>query len=74
MNELRRNYPQLEEELFRAYVILSDAGFDIHIEDGQMTVWHSVGAIENDAEEGLVIVDDDYREEYEERQEELYEL
>ena len=49
MNELRRNYPQLEEELFRAYVILSNAGFDIHIEDGQMSVWHSVGAIENDA-------------------------
>jgi hypothetical protein len=74
MNKLIRNYPRLEEELFRAYDILSNAGFDIQVEHEQISVWHSLGAIELDIEEGIVIVDDDYREEYEERQEELYEL
>jgi hypothetical protein len=71
MNKLIRNYPRLEEELFRAYNILSNAGFEIQVEHEQISVWHSLGAIELDIEEGIVIVDDDYREEFEKRQNEL---
>lgn len=71
MNELKRSYPLLEEELFKAYDILSNAGFDIWIENGQISVSYSNTDIELDALEGLVIVDDDYRVEYDERQDEL---
>jgi hypothetical protein len=71
MRELIRKYPQLEEKLFDAYDILSNSGYEIIIEDGQMVVYHKVGCIELDLDEGLVIVDDDYRDEYEERQEEI---
>jgi hypothetical protein len=72
MRELIRKYPQLEEILFDVYDVLSNSGYEIIIEDGQMVVYHKVGCIELDGEEGLVIVDDDYREEYEERQEEIF--
>jgi hypothetical protein len=72
MKKLVRSYPQLEEKLFNVYDILSNSGFEIIIEDGQMVVYHKVGCIELDGEEGLVIVDDDYRDEYEERQEEIF--
>ena len=74
MTNLVRNYPLLEDELFKAYDILSSAGFEILIEDGMMQVWPKRASIEMDAEEGMVIIDDNYRDEYEERQEELYEL
>ena len=74
MKDLVRNYPLLEDELFKAYDILSSAGFEILIEDGMMQVWPKRASIEMDAEEGMVIIDDNYRDEYEERQEELYEL
>ena len=74
MKNLVRNYPLLEDELFKAYDILSSAGFEILIEDGMMQVWPKRASIEMDAEEGMVIIDDNYRDEYEERQEELYEL
>lgn len=74
MNKLIRNYPEYDEALFKAFEILSEARFDFHVEDGQMSVYHRAGDIEVDHVEGLVIVNDDYREEYEERQEELYEL
>ena len=74
MNKLIRNYPEYDEALFKAFEILSEARFDFHVEYGHMSVYHRAGDIEVDHVEGLVIVDDDYREEYEERQEELYEL
>ena len=72
MRKLIRKYPQLEEELFKSYDILSNSGFEIIIEDGQMIVYHKRGCIELDGEEGLVIVDDDYRDEYDERQDEIF--
>lgn len=72
MRELIRKYPQLEEELFKGYDILSNSGFEIIIEDGSMIVYHKRGCIELDYEEGLVIVDDDYRDEYDERQDEIF--
>jgi hypothetical protein len=72
MNELKRFNEKLENELFKAYDILSAAGFEILIEDGQMLVWPKGATIEMDIEEGMVIVPDEYIEEFEERQEELY--
>jgi hypothetical protein len=72
MNKLIRNYPEYDEALFKAFEILSEARFDFHVEDGQMSVYHREGDIEVDHVEGLVIVGDDYRDEYENRQKELY--
>ncbi len=71
MKDLVRKFPKLENELFKAYDILSAAGFEILIEDGMMQAWPKRLHIENDMEEGFVIIDDDYRDEFEERQEEL---
>jgi hypothetical protein len=71
MKELKRSFPELEDQLFKAYDILSAAGFEILIEDGMMQAWPKRLHIENDMEEGFVIIDDDYRDEFEERQEEL---
>ena len=75
MNELKRFNEKLENELFKAYDILSAAGFEILIEDGMMQVWCKGGGsqIEMDYEEGMVIVPDEYIEEFNERQEELEE-
>jgi hypothetical protein len=73
MKDLVRKFPKLENELFKAYDILSAAGFEILIEDGMMQAWPKRLHIENDMEEGFVIIDDDYRDEFEERQEELEE-
>lgn len=71
MKKLIRIYPQLDEALIKAYFILSDAGFSIQIEEGAMTVWHEVGDIEMDVEQGIVIIDSDYYEEFWKRQSEL---
>ena len=71
MNKLIRSYPQLDEALINAYCILSVAGFSIQIEEGAMTVWHEVGDIEMDVEQGIVIIDSDYYEEFWKRQSEL---
>ena len=72
MKELKRSFPELEDQLFKAYDILSEAGFEILIEDGQMLVWPKRATIEMDIEEGIVIVSEDDIEAFEERQEELY--
>jgi hypothetical protein len=72
MSDLKRSYPELEDQLFKAYDILSEAGFEILIEDGQMLVWPKKATIEMDIEEGIVIVSEDDIEAFEERQEELY--
>ena len=74
MKDLVRKFEKLEDELFKAYDILSAAGFEILIEDGQMMVWPKRATIENDREEGFVIVSEDDIDEFEERQEELEEL
>ena len=71
MKKLVRKFPKLEEEMAKAYDILSKAGFELLIEDGIMQAWPKRLHIENDMEEGFVIIDDDYRDEFEERQEEL---
>ena len=71
MNKLIRSYPQLDEALINAYCILSVAGFSIQIEEGAMTVWHEVGDIEMDVEQGVVIIDSYYYEEFWKRQSEL---
>jgi hypothetical protein len=74
MKELKRFKETQENELFKAYDILSAAGFEILIEDGMMQVWcKGGGAIEMDYEEGMVIVPEEYQEEFNERQEELEE-
>jgi hypothetical protein len=72
MSDLKRSFPELEDQLFKAYDILSEAGFEILIEDGQMLVWPKRATIEMDIEEGIVIVSEDDIEAFEERQEELY--
>jgi hypothetical protein len=68
MNDLVRNYPLLEKELFKLIDFLTEAGFDYQFENGMLCVIPSEGTIEYDEAEGLIIVDDDYREEFEERQ------
>jgi hypothetical protein len=72
MKELKRFKEVEENELFKAYDILSNAGFEILIEDGTMHVWSKGSTIEMDYEEGMVIVPKEYEEEFNERQEELY--
>lgn len=74
MKNLIYHLPQLDEKLARAYDILSQAGFEILIEDGQMNVWCKGASIEMDMEEGMVIVPNHYMEEFEQRQEELEQL
>ncbi len=71
MKKLIRIYPQLDEALINAYCILSGAGFSIQIEEGAMSVWHEVGDIEMDVEQGIVIIDSDYYKEFWKRQSEL---
>jgi hypothetical protein len=73
MKDLKRFNETQENELFKAYDILSAAGFKIQIEGGQMMVWPRGASIEMDYEEGMVIVPEEYEEEFNERQEELEE-
>jgi hypothetical protein len=72
MKDLIYHLPHLDEKLSQAYNILSEAGFEILIEDGVMQVWPKGASIEMDMEEGMVIVPDEYTDEFNERQEELY--
>jgi hypothetical protein len=72
MKNLIYHLPHLDEKLSQAYNILSEAGFEILIEDGVMQVWAKGASIEMDIEEGMVIVPDEYTDEFNERQEELY--
>ena len=72
MTELKI-FKQLEANaLGKAYSILSKAGFDIEVIDGQMNVWYSYADIELDCEEGLCIVPEEYREDFDARQDEYY--
>ena len=74
MTKLKRFNKKEDSALSKAYSILSNAGFDIEIENGQMSVWYSHSEILMDYEEGMVIVPEEYQEEFEERQEELWDL
>jgi hypothetical protein len=65
------NLQNQERELFKAYDILSEAGFEILIEDGVMQVWAKRANIEMDYEDGMVIVPEEELEAFYERQEEL---
>lgn len=56
MNTLKRSFPELENELFKSYDILSNAGFEILIEDGSMLVFFKGCNIEMNIEEGMIIV------------------
>ena len=69
--ELNRHREQQDNELFKAYDILSAAGFDLHIEDGFLSVWYRGCNIEMDGEEGIVIVPKEHLEDFYERQDEL---
>ena len=70
MKELKRFKKKEDSALSKAYSILSNAGFDIEVIDGAMNVWYSESEIRFDCEEGLVIVPDEYQEEFDERQDE----
>jgi len=74
MIKLKRFKKKEDSALSKAYSILSNAGFDIEIENGQMSVWYSHSEILIDYEEGIVIEPEEYQEELEERQEELWNL
>ena len=65
------NLQNQETELFKAYDILSAAGFEILIEDGVMQVWPKRANIEMDYEDGMIIVPEEELEAFYERQEEL---
>ena len=69
--ELKRFKEKEEEVLFKVYDLLSDNGFEILIEDGQMSVWYRGCSIEMDMEEGMVIVPNEYYDEYQQRQDNL---
>lgn len=70
MKELKR-FKKIEDKALAAvYDLLSKTDFDIEIIDGQMNVWYSHHEIRFDCEEGLVIVPDEYIEEFDERQDE----
>ena len=73
MKELKRHREQEENELFKAYDILSRAGFDIQIENGMMSVSSRGCYIEMDLEEGMVIVPKEHLGAFEERQEQINE-
>lgn len=68
MKKLKRFKKKETSTLAIAYDILSNAGFDIEVIDGQMNVWYSLGEIEFDCEEGLCIVPEKYREQFNKRQ------
>jgi hypothetical protein len=71
MKKLKRSFPELENVLFKSYDILSNAGFEILIEDGCMVVFQSQCSIELDIEEGIVMVSNKDLDEFMERQFEL---
>ena len=65
------NLENQERELFKAYDILSEAGFEILIEDGMMQVWPKRATIEMDFEDGMMIIPEEELDAFYERQEEL---
>jgi hypothetical protein len=69
--ELKRFKQKEEEAWFKAYDLLSDMGFDIQIEDGYMSVWYRRCSLEMDMEEGMVIVPNEYYNEFQERQQNI---
>jgi hypothetical protein len=71
MTELKRLRVEQDKVLSQAYNLLSEAGFELLVEDGTLLVWPKDATIENDLEEGFVIVPSEYSDEFEQRQEEL---
>jgi hypothetical protein len=69
--ELIYHREEQDKILSDAYSMLSEAGFDLLIEDGCLSVWMRGCKIECDIEEGMVIVPYEYQDEFDERQEQL---
>ena len=68
MEKLKVYHEEQEVALSKAYGILSDAGFDILVEDGNINIWFSGTTIEMDCEEGICIIPDEHLEEFNQRQ------
>jgi hypothetical protein len=73
MKELIRHREEQDIIWSKAYNMLSEAGFELLVEDGVLSVWMKGCNIECDIEEGFVIVPDEHQEEFEKRQEYLEE-
>ena len=71
--ELKRLKEEQDIAFSKAYNILSQAGFELYVEDGALSVWYKGATIEIDIEEGMVVVPNEYKDEYEKRQEYLAE-
>ena len=70
MEKRKVYYKEQEIALLKAYEILSNAGFDLNIEDGQLDIWYENSTIEIDMEEGICIIPDEHLEEFNQRQQE----
>ena len=70
MEKRKVYYKEQEIALLKAYEILSNAGFDLNIEEGQLDIWYENSTIEIDMEEGICIIPDEHLEEFNQRQQE----
>lgn len=68
MEKRKVYYEEQEIALLKAYEILSNAGFDLNIEEGQLDIWYENSTIEIDMEEGICIIPDEHLEEFNQRQ------
>ena len=68
MEKRKVYYEEQEIALLKAYKILSNAGFDLNIEEGQLDIWYENSTIEIDMEEGICIIPDEHLEEFNQRQ------
>tara|TARA_R110002126_G_scaffold277284_1_gene423054 strand:- start:445 stop:660 length:216 start_codon:yes stop_codon:yes gene_type:complete len=68
MEKRKVYYKEQEIALLKAYEILSNAGFDLNIEEGQLDIWYENSTIEIDMEEGLCIIPEEHLEEFNQRQ------
>jgi len=68
MEKRKVYYKEQEIALLKAYEILSNAGFDLNIEEGQLDIWYENSTIEIDMEEGICIIPDEHLEEFNQRQ------
>ena len=70
MEKRKVYYKEQEIALLKAYEILSNAGFDLNIEEGQLDIWYENSTIEIDMKEGICIIPDEHLEEFNQRQQE----
>ncbi len=78
MKKLKRYDEEMEKILFDAFDMLSNAGFDVNVEDGlgYMSIISSDYSIQFDFAEGIVLIPDNKKElsRFNKRQEELINL